>query len=371
MKTLRTLFYLTKRFPMYVIAYFVNEILLALPSYVGNVLLLKYLMLALIEGVPISEMLIIMLGTALFLIAADIYGAWFADKYKPCAEDRVQREFYYHIRNAAEKCELNVYDDPAFYDDMTYINENIVKDSLALLSYVCKITAGLINILLIINLFYEIGFGLLVISISAVILSLAFDVPMVQLQNKRKYAVNSIDRKRKYFSSCFFAREFFLECKMTSITSLLYSRYEESVEEQIACEKKFGVKLFLLSSLRELLSTNLLMNLVLIAYLLYEVLVARTLRGSDFIATYNAVNVVMNSIMQIVKLWGQMNTSTYTIGKYEDFISSALSFASDDMEEKGCEEIHSIEFKNVSFSYPGTEKTVLKDISFRINAGEK
>lgn len=34
-------------------------------------------------------------------------------------------------------------------------------------------------------------------------------------------------------------------------------------------------------------------------------------------------------------------------------------------------EVESIEFKNVSFSYPGSEKEILHDISFRINKGEK
>lgn len=376
------LFCLIKRFPMYVIGYFVNEILLALPSYVGNVLFLKYLMQALLEREPIYKMLSILGVTAAFLIVADVYVTWFTNKYKPSAEERIQKEFYYHIRNAVEKYELDVYDNPVFYDEITYINGNICKDSLALLSYVSKMIAGFINIILIINLFYKIGFGVLGISIGAVILSFLFKVPVVRLQNQRKYEVISMERKHIYFQNCFFMWEFFLERKMTSIDSLLHIRYEESIKDQIACEKKFGGKFFLLSSLQELLIDNLLLKLILIGYLLYEVLMTRRLHSSDFIATYNAVIVVMNAVMQMVMLWGQMAESSYTVKKYQRFISSVpqeikIGNQKPDRErtkkswERKFEKVNSIEFRNVSFAYPGTDKNVLRNINFCIHSGEK
>ena len=36
-----------------------------------------------------------------------------------------------------------------------------------------------------------------------------------------------------------------------------------------------------------------------------------------------------------------------------------------------CEPFHKLEFKNITFTYPGTEKTILKDMSFDISKGEK
>lgn len=381
MRALWMVFYMIKRFPRYVIGYFTNEILLALPSYVGNVLFLKYLMQALIEREPIEKMLAILGTMAVFLIVADLYVAWFTNKYKPFAEEQIRRDFYIHVRDAVEGCELEVYDNPVFYDEITYINDNICKDSLALLAYISRMTAGFINIMLIIQLFYKIGFGVLFISIGAVVLSLLFKAPVVHLQNQRRYEVSRIERKRAYFQNCFFMREFFLERKMTSIDVLLRARYEESVKEQIACEKRNGGKLFVLNAVQELLVSNLLMNGVLIAYLLYEVLVTQALRSSDFITTYNAVIVVMNAVMQIVSLWGQISESSYTVNKYQKFISSLLKKSKNgdqkqdrkraDYRDRDFDQVSSIEFRNVSFAYPGTDKKVLRNISFCIHAGEK
>ena len=166
MKTLWMLIYLTKRFPRYVFGHFISEILTALPQYVANVLFLKYLMEAILEERSLNKMLAIFAGTALFLIVADVYNAWFLHKIKPYEENRIQREFYIEIKTTAEQQDLDVYDNPNFYDQMTYVSEHIFKDTLTLLSHVSKITASAINIALVINLFYEIGFGIFLIALS-------------------------------------------------------------------------------------------------------------------------------------------------------------------------------------------------------------
>ncbi len=224
MKTLWILFYLIKRFPMYVIGYFTSEILTALPQYVGNVLFLKYLMRAIMDHEPLNKMLIILAGTAVFLIAADVYHSWFANKVKPCEEERIQNFFDGQMINAVQRQELFVEDMPEFHDDIVFVSENIVKDSLALLSYVGKMTASVVNIVLIINLFYEVGVGVLLIALGSVILSALFEVPVTRLKNNKKQEVKRLERKRAYYLNCFLKREFFFELKMTGVASLFYKK---------------------------------------------------------------------------------------------------------------------------------------------------
>ncbi len=376
MKVLWMLCYFMRQYPVYVVCVFVNELLMALPNYIGNVLFLKYLMQMILNRDSISRMLLLLGGTALFLIASDFYTAWFSAGYVSYAEERIRKDFYEHVKNAAAYCELTTYDDVEFHNEMTYINNNIANDAFSLLTTVSKMTAELINVLLIVHLFYKMGFAVLLFSIVAVSISIAFDVPMIRIQNKKKYAVSCIERKRGYFRDCFFMRETFGERKMTNVNALLYSKYEKSVEEQILCEKRFGRKLFGLNSLKELLSTQFLMQFILIAYLLYQVLAAQTLQKSDFIAAYNAVNVIVNAVMLLVRSWGQLEENGYTVGIYRRFLSSAQG--GDGAGEYGksknavkWRKIQSIEFRKVSFAYPGNSKCVLKEISFCIHYGEK
>ena len=85
------------------------------------------------------------------------------------------------------------------------------------------------------------------------------------------------------------------------------------------------------------------------------------------------VNAAINFSQTTTKL-GENVTITFQMLEYLDPFMEFISLA--EPREYGGElemedEIHSIEFKNVSFKYPASDKYILKDISFNINNGEK
>lgn len=364
--------FLFRRFPTYTLCYFLNEILLSLPQYVSNVLFLKYMVQAILDRAPISKMLVFLAGTGVFLIFADIYSAWFQTRYQPCAEETIQRTFFYYIKDSIGKQPLSAYDSSDFYDDIEYVSSHIVKDSLALLSYISGIMAALLNIVLIINLFYQIGIGVLLISSGAVVVVLLFETPAVKLQNARKYEITHSIRKQDYFRNCFFERESFSEIKMTKISSILFSKYQQSIEEQISIEQKYGDKICFLRFLSEWLSTHLLMNLVLTVYLLYKIIVAKTLPGGEFIATYNGANIIMSAITDVIYFGGLIGETTFSVEKFRRILS--MSKVSDTTliktPLKGMSSVN-IEIKNMSFRYPGTDKNVLQNINLQFHTGQK
>ena len=364
--------FLFRRFPTYTLCYFLNEILLSLPQYVSNVLFLKYMVQAILDGEPISKMLVFLAGTGAFLIFADIYSAWFQGRYQPCAEETIQQTFFYYIKDAIGKQPLSAYDSSDFYDDIEYVSSHIVKDSLALLSYISGIIAALLNIILIVDLFYQIGMGVLLISGGAVVIVLLFETPAVKLQNSRKYEITHSIRKQDYFRNCFFERESFAEIKMTKISSILFSKYQQSIEEQISLEQKYGDKICFLRFLSEWFSTHLLLNLILTAYLLYKIMVTKTLPGGEFVATYNGANIIMNAITDVIFWGGLIGETTFSVEKFRRILSSSKVF-DDPLNRTPSTGISpvSIEIKNISFRYPGTEKNVLQNISLQFHAGQK
>ena len=85
------------------------------------------------------------------------------------------------------------------------------------------------------------------------------------------------------------------------------------------------------------------------------------------------VNAAINFSQTTTKL-GENITMTFQMLEYLDPFMEFVSLP--EAREHGGElemedEIHSIEFKNISFKYPGSDKYVLKNISFEINGGEK
>ena len=146
---------LIKHFPMYVIGFMFNKILMALPAYISNVLFLNVVINHLISHKPVYILLIYLVGLLAFLILVDIYNGCFVHIWQPRANEKIKKMFYNNFKNAVSRFEISVYDDPDYYDNITYISQNIFNDSIAALSYICDIIAGIINIILILNLFLQ------------------------------------------------------------------------------------------------------------------------------------------------------------------------------------------------------------------------
>lgn len=371
MKNFSMFIYMLRHFPAFVFGELSFTMLNNLTAYIGNVVFLKYIVSAMMEGRPIYEMLFVLALFAVYQVAVDIYSSFYSNIANPKLIEKINKWFYYDIRNAVEYYELYVYDDPVFFDDMTYVSSHIVTEATATVSYISKIISNLINIALILSLFSQIGVVVLIIVCLSIILTVLLDIPIIRLNNAKKYDTNSIDRKKSYFFNCFFTRNSFAERKITGIGRILEDRYLESVEKQRQCNNKYGHKIFALSAIKGVLSSKLLLCFILFLYLLYETLITHNLHGSDFIASYNSVNLIVSSIMSMVTVWGKMKSSAYTIEKYNSVTASVKAkylVATDNVE---LEKIHSIELKNVSFTYPGTEKRVLDRINMKLNLGDK
>ena len=87
----------------------------------------------------------------------------------------------------------------------------------------------------------------------------------------------------------------------------------------------------------------------------------------EFIGYFNAIIWPIMAVSELIGMHAQGKASLKRI-------SELLDSTPDVFDREGVEEIESVrgdvEFKNLTFTYPGTETPVLKDISFKISAGE-
>lgn len=112
---------------------------------------------------------------------------------------------------------------------------------------------------------------------------------------------------------------------------------------------------------------NLARELVAYAYLTYLVCRGR-LSVSDFIFYFGIITGFSNWIMNLVFLYSNMERCCNDCGAFREFIES--SEGNQDKPDIDFEKVDSIEFKNVSFTYPSAEKSTINNMSFNVNKGE-
>ena len=112
---------------------------------------------------------------------------------------------------------------------------------------------------------------------------------------------------------------------------------------------------------------NLLRELVAYAYLTYLVCMGK-LSVSDFIFYFGIITGFSNWILNAVYQYSNLERCCNDCAAFREFVEST-----DESENKpnvNFDSVDSIEFKNVSFTYPSAEKSTINNMSFKVNKGE-
>ena len=149
----------------------------------------------------------------------------------------------------------------------------------------------------------------------------------------------------------------FTDYFMLAVAKIIY--------ELEAVNQKFARQNIKVGGTRALL--NLLRELVAYVYLTYLVCSSR-LSVSDFIFYFGIITGFSNWIMNAVYQYSNIERCCNDCAAFREFVESKdESENKPDVDFNG---IESIEFKNVSFTYPSAEKSTINNMTFKVNKGE-
>lgn len=186
---------------------------------------------------------------------------------------------------------------------------------------------------------------------------------------KRKDDVARAARKRRYFYETCYDFAYGKEIRVFRLENKLAQDYKRrsynyiTVMKQIA-NRRFAVGLFELLML--LLQDGLAYYFVIKAYF------DKTISLGDVSFYVGAIIALSTTLRSISSTLTEMNTSSRLTKDYFDYIDDKSLFAlKGNRKALPHEETLEIEFKNVSFKYPRTDKYIFKNFNFKINKGEK
>lgn len=112
---------------------------------------------------------------------------------------------------------------------------------------------------------------------------------------------------------------------------------------------------------------NLIRQLISYVYLIYLVTIG-CLTVSEFVFYFGIITGFSNWIVNLVFSYSKIERSANDCAVFRKYIESENE--SKDKPDVDFSEIKSIEFKDVSFTYPSAEKSTINNMSFKINKGE-
>ena len=184
--------------------------------------------------------------------------------------------------------------------------------------------------------------------------------------------MGNIERGSTYFNTELLESRYAKDIRLYDASEIFKKKYDRYVDRLYTTSKKYNVKCINFWNINNVFRA--ICNTLI--YILLSVNVFnKVISIGEFSSLFQATSKFGDAISGIVDSYLGMNYTSSILKYYVDFIDSVNMKNEkivnlDDSSKVETPGICDIEFKNVSFKYPNTERYILKNISLKIKAGE-
>lgn len=265
----------------------------------------------------------------------------------------------------AQEVELACYEDPDFFDKYTratwviekYANVNIVCGS-------AWVFGSAVSMIALVIYLVSVDPVMLFFVVSPVIVMI-FQTLRNRTEYEKEKEMTPYERKKDYVKRTVLLKDFAKEIKTTDIFTVLKTHFDKAVQKNIAVIKKYGIRIAVYELLSDLFGTILPVGGGFI-YVCWRLVGEKNLDISDFAVLLSAIMAARRKMNHFSGYLSRMQNRCFWVQSMRDFLAYEPKIKSGD---KIPHDFESLEFRNVSFSY-NAEKTVMKNVSFKINKGE-
>ena len=333
-------------------------------NYIKNVYFLDKMLNIVTEGGTFESFmktLIIFCAVGVFAQFCDCAGDYIAST----ENKKVYKLLNEKIFRKACTVDIECYENPQFYDNYKRATDVINNDmtfslswylgslvafvgvGVSLTSYICSVDPKI--------LFFLIGM-----------------IPYIMLEsfrNKLEYKkdkeMTSNNRKKDYVQRVVFLKDFAKDMRTSGIYNVMKTRFVRAVDRNCAIIKRYGWKTGIIDIFGGFFSEI----LPIAGTLIYGVY--GFINGTVSVAQFAVLISAITSLKAMIERISSNLTEIQRVSLY--FGNLRIFFAYENKQTNGtkkAETLESVEFRNVTFTYPGAEKPTLKNVSIKVGKNE-
>lgn len=347
------------------IGYLINVVSsTVMQGYVQNILFLSVL-LRLITGN--TDFRTYALYMAAFLLAfvtgkgLSRIGEWL----KESANKNVLKVLNNQILTKASTLDVECYETPEFYDKYqkaTMVVTNSYFDFLSM--NFANLAGSVISALLIVSTILTIN-PVYLLFLAPIALVFAIELHKSKIVYNREMEQVTNNRIKAYIQRTCFLKDFSKDMRTSNIFAVMLGRFEAAVEGNVSIIKSYGVILFIYSMVSDLFS-EFIPVIGTYAFAGHQ-FVKGGLTIAGFSIVISAINSIRGATLTITNCITDITQQALYFQNLREFFEYEPRITDGPEELK---EFESLEFRNVSFKYPGAEKYSLNNVNFRIDNKE-
>jgi len=287
------------------------------------------------------------------------------------AGEKVVRQVKVQIMEKSKELDVASFDNPAFYERMENASREagmrplqILTETFGMVSTIIELASYLVILLTAPGLWWA-TLVIIVVSIPSAIINFIYRRKNFQYMRRR-----SKDRRQMdYYSNLVVNKDMIKEVRMYDLADTFIGRYCEvfatyyrGMRRLIFSESAWHVFIGVVSGVT---------NLVFYVLIARQVFTGRIMIG-DYTLFTGAIASVANCINALINTSGTIYEGTLFIDNLIAFMEEPMTVAPRLAQplKVASSAGHTIEFRHVTFRYPGTQRSVINDVSFTIAPGQ-
>lgn len=347
----------------------VDGIIWALYRSFTTVVFIKYLFDWIEQGKPFGQIMAIVAAMGIYMMLIYVFHEKFYCFVRPRTQQQLHEKMHAKLFKKVISLDISCYDDPQFYNDYVWMLNNFENEVMDVAFDISKFINRILSSAIIISLVATIDIFVVAAIVFAVVVSVVLKYFNAKLNFVKQEELKPSERKADYVGRVFYLAEYAEEIRLSDVSEILNRDFENAVDEQISTNKKYGRKLFFMGIIRDL-SSSVLINVGIITLLVYKVMVEQSISLGDFTASIEGTWTLFWQLNNLLDYFTKLKGHSMYAERLKKFLGYEPVLKDNDM-AKSVPAFDSLTLSNVGFTYPGTEKQVLKNLSLNIKKGEK
>lgn len=351
--------------PSYAILAAVEGLAWGINNSVG-ILFTKLLFDMLGNGTEFDSIMKLIVSYSIYLAAFYVFHVLYWYIFNPKIRTKLQYLLMSEMFGQAVRIDLEKYDDPDFYNGFIWAMDASIGHVSGIIEASGKIINRVVASFTLTGILMSVDpiMALAVIAVSVIRMFLTSKRNKVNYAKKEE--MNPLNKKDGYIARVFKLPDYAKDLRISHVRDNLLDELDKNTDEKVRVIKKYGNKSAWLWSV--ISSINEATTIGLLVFMLYKVMVTKTVELGGFAVAVNAVWkmswLMSDFVVQITKV----HEDALYIEKMRTFMECEPEILDGECEADSFEEL---EIKDLSFSYVKTDKYALKNVNMKIRKGEK
>ena len=288
----------------------------------------------------------------------------------PISDSLIKENIVTMVYSKSAKIRLYELDHPEFYDKVNRAVEEAEQRPFAIIGTIERFLSSMLTIFSVSTILLILDWQLIFLSIISSLISILANMAVSKVKYKKNNVLTKPNRKIGYVRRLFFLPQYIEEMKANNYSGLLFTKLENGTEEYNEIQNKFQPQIAIFNIINNW--QIFVINFGIVSFFVGKKIIRGILEAASFTSLIYASTMLSEALSNLFSIIPQMAEHSLFIDNLREILDYRSPMEPTE-ESKVVQKAqsHSIILDNVSFKYRSSESDIIKNISLRINKGEK